>query len=38
MVHGFAKNLLARFWGGVVGFDNAVIARRLSRLAARRLG
>jgi hypothetical protein len=34
MVHGFAKNLLARFQAGMVGFDNVVVARRLSRLAA----
>jgi hypothetical protein len=24
MVRGFAKNLLARLWGGVIGFDRAV--------------
>jgi hypothetical protein len=34
MVHGFAKNLLARRWGGVVGFEHAVGDEDLARLAA----
>jgi hypothetical protein len=34
MVHGFAKNLLARLQAGMVGFDNAVGEEELSRLTA----
>jgi hypothetical protein len=34
MVHGFAKNLLARWWAGMVGFENAGSDADASWLAA----
>jgi hypothetical protein len=37
MVRGFAKNLLARRWVGVVGFDNAASDADVSWLAVLRV-